>query len=67
MQSNGTRLGAIKEVTRDGIFDVGAKLFPGVGLSNNVFREAFSDIAAIRLLNYFKYQIANWGRFHCVL
>jgi len=67
MQTNGSGFGTVKEISLDGIFDVGAKLFPCVGLSNNALREAFSDVAAICLLDHLKYKIADRDGIHSAL
>jgi hypothetical protein len=67
MQSYGSGLGTIKEVPLDGIFNIGAKLFPRVRLRNNAFSEAFSDVAAICLLDDLKHKIADWDGIHSAL
>jgi hypothetical protein len=67
MQTNGSGLRAIKEISLDCIFDVEAQLLPRIGLRDNAFCEAFGDIAAIRLLDHFKHQIADRNGIHFVL
>jgi hypothetical protein len=66
MQSNGSRFGAVKEISRNGIL-LARSSSQGVGLSNNAFREAFGNEAAIGFLDDLKHQIADWNWIHSSL
>ena len=67
MQSNGSGFGAVKEEALYRIFNIGAKLFPGVGLGHNVFSEAFGDKAAICFLGDLKHKISDRDGIHWAL
>jgi len=61
------RLGPSKKYPATASLTLARSSSQGVGLSNNAFREAFGNEAAIGFLDDLKHQIADWNWIHSSL